>query len=105
MTTQNCRSSCHCNINLRSENSPLDSYMDTTVNPRKRLPGKLSRRRPTSVLSLGTAIFRVSSSAIEHFFNPGSPTDRRWNPHFGIGFLRLHHIGNRSASGAFHSSG
>jgi putative phosphoesterase len=22
-------------------------------------------------------------------FNPGSPTQRRWNPHFGIGLLRI----------------
>jgi uncharacterized protein len=22
-------------------------------------------------------------------FNPGSPTERRWNPHFGIGLLRI----------------
>jgi len=22
------------------------------------------------------------------YFNPGSPTDRRWNPHFGVGILR-----------------
>lgn len=22
-------------------------------------------------------------------FNPGSPLERRWNPHFGIGFLRI----------------
>ena len=22
-------------------------------------------------------------------FNPGSPTERRWNPHFGIGLVRL----------------
>lgn len=23
------------------------------------------------------------------FFNPGSPTDRRWSPHFGIGLLHV----------------
>ena len=22
-------------------------------------------------------------------FNPGSPTDRRWNPHFGVGIIRV----------------
>jgi uncharacterized protein len=22
-------------------------------------------------------------------FNPGSPTDRRWNPHFGVGLIRV----------------
>lgn len=21
------------------------------------------------------------------FFNPGSPTDKRWHPHFGIGLI------------------
>jgi predicted phosphodiesterase len=23
------------------------------------------------------------------YFNPGSPTDRRWHPHFGVGIIRV----------------
>ena len=26
-------------------------------------------------------------------FNPGSPTERRWNPHFGVGLIRVSDVG------------
>lgn len=29
------------------------------------------------------------------YFNPGSPTDRRWSPHFGIGILQIDERGIR----------
>ncbi len=31
----------------------------------------------------------IEESAGTTMFNPGSPTDRRWRPHFGIGLIRV----------------